>query len=83
MRPQISTHKLLQALSRLEDPAGSSLDHIAWELDVEPDRILTALANGVCRGLVVGNAPFTVNGEARWRLTPGGWAELSDRVPPR
>ena len=76
MRSAISTDRLLQALAQLDDPSGSTLDQIAWVLDVEPDRILTGLASGVREGLLVGHTPATVNGEARWRLTPSGWARL-------
>ena len=78
MRPTISTDRLLQALAQLDDPSGSTLDQIAWELDVEPDRILTGLATGVREGSLAGHTPATVNGEARWRLTPGGWARLRE-----
>src|SRR5581483_1738238 len=76
MRTTIATDRLLLALAQLDDPSGSTLDQIAWELDVEPDRILTGLASAVREGLLVGHTPATVNGEARWRLTPGGWTRL-------
>jgi hypothetical protein len=77
MREPISLARLLDALARLDEQGGASIEQVAWELDVEPERIGDAWRNALRDGLaqVTGDEAAA---QTRARLTPGGWAALRD-----
>jgi hypothetical protein len=77
MRDRISLKRLLDALAGLDDRGGGTLDQVAWELDVEPERIRAAWEEALDDGLAHSVDEEQVAGGQRVRLTPGGWTTLA------
>lgn len=79
MRGEIGVEELLAAVGRLDDGGGASVRDVAWELEIEEHQVLDTWRRAAHDGLLRAVLRKPGDGEARWRLTPGGWAALSER----
>lgn len=76
MRGEIAVEQLLEVVGRLDGGSGASVRDVVWELEVEEHQVLDAWRRAAHDGLLRAVLRKPGDGEARWRLTPGGWAAL-------
>ena len=78
MRGDVSVEQLLEVVGRLDQGVGASVRDVVWELEVEEHQVLDAWRRAAHDGLLRAVLRKPGDGEARWRLTPGGWAALGE-----
>jgi hypothetical protein len=70
--------KLLDVVDDFDRFGASSLELVAWELDVDPGTIATMWSAAATRGLLEPAGIEPEHGEAVWRLTGDGRAALRE-----
>ena len=70
---------MLEAAAELDTSGGASLGLVAWDLCVEEHEVVRLWERAIVDGLLKPSGHDAVHGEQLWRLTPGGWAALTER----
>jgi hypothetical protein len=70
----ISVQLVLEVLADFDGLGGASLSLVAWELFVEPDRVVDAWEQMLADGLLKPAGVDPADDGQLWRLTAGGWA---------
>lgn len=82
-RGEIGVEQVLEVVGQLDEGEGegASVRDVVWELEVEEHQVLDTWRRAAHDGLLL-RAVLRKPGdaEARWRLTPGGWAALGERT---